>query len=346
MSDLNVIDVSAVVHTGMNCEHYKNMSYYGYPTGGIYYLMMYVCNSLMLHDDVILCFDSPTFRKQLQTDYKDGRQKNPVILSQIETVYTELNKCGFKCEKVDGYEADDIIHWVANDLSEQYYLVNVLGNDMDLCHEVRNNVRFQSTRKDQNSITMSNFSTCVKKGVFIPYNTISAYKTLCGCHSDNVNAFHAENGKSGKYFFDLFIKFLEQFGYLNNYAATTNPKVFEVWANHCSDLTCSDLDELKRRIQIIYPAEKPFSMEFVPTTHKTIDKYQFSRFLSLFNISDAFKSSIFRRIDLDEEDKQWLRSLSNSLKTGEFMADKNLSALSNSRVSSQILKLDVFSKDY
>ena len=86
MSDLKVIDVSAMIHYGCESVHYRDRTFYGYPVGGIHYLMQEIVASLIRRDHVAVCFDSPSFRVELYQKYKNGRVKNAAVISQIETV--------------------------------------------------------------------------------------------------------------------------------------------------------------------------------------------------------------------------------------------------------------------
>jgi len=64
--------------------------------------------------DVVMCFDSPrNFRKELTADwekpYKDRPPKEPEFLHQLQICRDLLEKDGFLCVSVDGFEADDLL---------------------------------------------------------------------------------------------------------------------------------------------------------------------------------------------------------------------------------------------
>ena len=170
MNTLCVIDVSAVVYTGLYSQRYQDRSAFGYPTGGIHFFMEQLLVPLYEYNDIVLCFDSPNFRKKLESSYKSGRSHNAVAISQIEALYEYLSYCGFSCYKCDGYEADDIIDWVIDTFKEKYSPIIIVGNDMDLAHSIRPNVIFRSCRSDMNIIKRSSFPNAIKKDVYIPYN--------------------------------------------------------------------------------------------------------------------------------------------------------------------------------
>lgn len=127
MNTLCVIDVSAVVYTGLYSQRYQDRSAFGYPTGGIHFFMEQLLVPLYEYNDIVLCFDSPNFRKKLESSYKSGRSHNAVAISQIEALYEYLSYCGFSCYKCDGYEADDIIDWVIDTFKEKYSPIIIVG---------------------------------------------------------------------------------------------------------------------------------------------------------------------------------------------------------------------------
>ena len=89
MNTLCVIDVSAVVYTGLYSQRYQDRSAFGYPTGGIHFFMEQLLVPLYEYNDIVLCFDSPNFRTKLERSYKSGRSHNAVAISQIEALYRE-----------------------------------------------------------------------------------------------------------------------------------------------------------------------------------------------------------------------------------------------------------------
>lgn len=88
MFKLNVFDVSAFVYKGTMSQNYGTRTYYGYPVGGIHYLMRYVATSLVQSDSVVLMFDGRNnFRRSVYLDYKANRVCNPAVTSQIESLW-------------------------------------------------------------------------------------------------------------------------------------------------------------------------------------------------------------------------------------------------------------------
>lgn len=355
MDTLCIIDVSAVVHTGASASYYADRTSFGYPTGGINFFMNQLLVPLYEYNDIILCFDSPNFRKKLQHNYKSGRGRNAAVISQIETLYEYLSYCGFSCYKRDGYEADDIIDWAVQRFYKSYNPVLIIGNDMDLAHSLRPNAIFRSCRRDMNLIKRSSFPSAIKKDAYIPYNMISIYKCLCGCPSDNVPTFHTEGGMNGKELYTNCVQLYEAANLVNDYDKTTSIHMFKFWAERSGLFSERDLENLDTRIKIIFPAECPDDMEFVPVNKGTIDYAKMSKVLTMFNVADALygskncngvsKANEFWRVQLTEDDKKEVYRLADALKTGSFNADKNI-PMDNNRIKSAPLQMDFFSKDF
>ncbi len=346
MSALCVIDVSAVVYTGVYSPRYAQLTSFGYPTGGINFFMSQLLVPLYEANDIVLCFDSPSFRVKKHSDYKSGRTRNGAAITQIESLYEYLSQCGFSCYKVDGYEADDIIEWVVAENWTKYDNIIIVGNDMDLCHSIRPNVVFRSCRSDMNMIRKSSFPNALKKDVYIPYNMVSAYKCLCGCPSDSVPVFRRENGDSGKTLYARCVSVYEKFNLVNFFDRTANPNVLRVWAEKSDGFSENDMKNLDDRIELIFPAKRPDGLTFKVSSRFTVDFFKLSVVLTMFNVSDAFSSNEVKRIPLDDAQKQEMYKLANKYKSGAFNADRNLPLSGNDRIRTSPITIDAFEKDF
>lgn len=346
MSRLYIMDVSAVVNTGVYSPRYAKLSSFGYPTAGINFFMQQLLVALYEMGDVVLCFDSPNFRRSLNPDYKSGRNHSAAAVSNIEVLYDYLSRCGFCCYKEDGYEADDIIDWIVNRTADKYSQIIIIGNDKDLAHSLQPNVMFRSCRSDMNLIRKSSFPNAVFKDVYLPYNMTSVYKCLCGCHSDSVSVFRTEDGRSGAELYRSAVSFYESNDLTNDYFKSTNSQVLKVWAE-VAGFTETDMANLDTRIKLIFPAEIPETFDTMIRTANlyTIDCDKMSRILTMFNVAEAFKCRDFFRVQLTEEEKREMYKLADSFKTGSFNADKNLPINSN-RISAEPLTIDLFEKDF
>lgn len=342
MDRLHVFDVSAMVFCGGSHQD----DFYNYPVGGIKYLADRIAVALGDNEDIVLCFDSPSFRSSGDSHYKHGRIPRPAIYSQIETIYDGLSQCGFYCEKYNGYEADDIIEWaVAEHYKEYYYGTTIYGNDMDLCHSIRNGVQFVTTTTAMNDINITNFKTAIYKGKEIPFNTISAYKVFCGCHSDTIPALVTERKLNTYKLFQLWCNTMNKYGPLSAREIGANPKMVIAFAEGSGLFTQTEIDDIKQRVALIFPAEKPDSIKINVTTPKQVDKTQLQYFLSLYNCSNALRCLKMNRINLTENQKNDLRNRARSLKSGAYAADKNLEADSK-KVQSKMIDLESFTREF
>lgn len=355
MNTLCIIDVSAVVYTGLYSQRYQDRSAFGYPTGGIHFFMEQLLVPLYEYNDIVLCFDSPNFRKKLESSYKSGRSHNAVAISQIEALYEYLSYCGFSCYKCDGYEADDIIDWVIDTFKEKYSPIIIVGNDMDLAHSIRPNVIFRSCRSDMNIIKRSSFPNAIKKDVYIPYNMVSIWKCLCGCQSDGVPQFRTEGGLHGSELYDTCVQTYVNSNLVDDYDKTTSIHLFKFWAEKSGLFSDQDLKKLDTRIKVIFPAECPEDLDFKPVNKSHIDYDKMSKVLTMFNVADALfgtkncngvpMKNEFWRVQLTDSDKQLVYDLAHRLNSGEYNADKSI-PMNTERVTSSPLKISAFEKEF
>lgn len=320
---LDVFDVSSFVHTGCCAAQFKDRCYYNYPVGGIHYLMRYVTTSLRANRHVILCFDDRrNFRKEIMPCYKQGRIPNKTVISQLETLYEELSACGFSCYKAPGCEGDDIISWACTQNMNKYEEVVIYGNDRDLLHNVRDNVRFRSISKNVNSVCVGNFALGVSAGEEIPFNTISINKVLCGCNSDEVPAFVSQSGIKGRQLYNTYLKAIDKLdiSFIQLYAYTTSKALFRKFYGQINALTPEDVEELERRIKVIFPADCP-NMSVTPDTRANINMDLFAYFLSKYRDTVSLNMMQLPKLTVREEDIQSLRQKAYNLANGAVAVD-------------------------
>lgn len=341
MLSLCVFDVSSLVYRGSAGIRER---WYGLPTGGMKYLMDRVALSIAERDSVVLCFDSPTFRKDILSSYKADRSFNPDVHWQISKLYDALGTCGIKCEKFDGYEADDIVEWAVEDNCENYNQTIIYSNDMDICHSVRNGVTLSTLSPELNDITPVTFEYGIEKGMKIPYNTISAYKTFCGCNSDKIPVFVSENGYKGSQLYSIWCDFASKVGPLGRRDVGPNKNLINIFIDKLNILTEKDRELLKKRVFLVYPADKPEGVTIKPVQASSIDKEAFRKFCELYGLRSALKCLNIRTYQLTDADKKRLYDEARMLKTGEYAADKNIDLVSSN--SSQVLSIDSFTKGF
>lgn len=340
MNNLNVIDVSALVYTGTASKFFADKSNFGYPVGGIHYFMRQLCCTFLDMDSAVLCFDSPSFRSGLLSEYKSGRVKSPAVYSQIEFLYESLMQCGLQCEKYDEYEADDLVSWAVAQNKDNFSEIVIIGNDHDLCHNVQPGVRFKSIARDCGFIYEGNFEDSVDSS-HTKFNTISAKKALTGCKSDKIPGMVLEDGRTGAEVYSQFCKFLDSKG-CYDWPNTSSWKLLWVWASRVGGFSSADLEILRRQMNLAFPSDCPEGVRLLPIAQPDIVPERMARFLTMINDYDSLKSLGLRRITLTEDDKQLLRSKAKGLASGEFAADRNLE-MSN---SIQCQDLDFFTKEF
>lgn len=342
MDKLHVFDVSPMIYAGGS----HSDEYYGYPVGGIKYLMNRIAVAMVKDEDIVLCFDSPSFRSTGESNYKKGRIKRPPIISQLEAVYDGLSKCGIRCEKYAGYEADDIVEWaVATNYENYMYGTLIYGNDIDLCHSIRNGVQFITTNPAMNNISCANFISGIYKGKEIYYNTISAYKVFCGCSSDTIPPLKTAGGYNNYELYKKWCEVVSRCGPVSDRRVGANPEMVRIFAENSGLFTDEEVVDIKNRIKLIFPAPKPDDVVIIPTKAKEVDKIQLQYFLSLYNCTDALRCLRLQRLALSDNQKNYLTQRARNLKSGAYAADKNLEAdISQSRA--QLVDLDSFTKSF
>ena len=339
MYRLTIIDTSALVHTAQYSSFFKDKSQYAFPVGGIQYLMRYVTSSLRGNDDVILVFDSKhNKRKEIMQDYKSNRVANKSVLMQLDTLYEELPYCGIRCYKEDGYEGDDLINWAVCQNIGNYNEIQIIGNDIDLTHNVQNGVFFKSIVDGVNDIYTSNFTTSLVKGEKIVFNTISIYKIFNGCHSDNVAPFVSENGYKGPMLYKTYLQILEMAGCGFTYALTANKDLFFTIIAQMPCLTEKDREILKQRANIIFPLENEKEISLVGSNMKDVVHTSFNNFLSMYGDFNSCRVMGYTMLQKTEEMQQHLKEKAYKLKSGEYAVDNNLRVNEAPTASTLLLK--------
>lgn len=320
---LAVFDVSAYVHTGMNEDSYKNYKVSGFPVGGIKYFLKYLSLELSKNADVVCAFDSRSFRKDLDPTYKEGRVRNPAIHAQCNLLYNLLQKCGIACYKVDTFEADDIIYNAVKQNKHNYLAVDVFGVDYDLTHNVdEGKVRFRAVNSNVNSIDVSNFCFGIKQGVYIHFNTISAFKVLNGDNSDNISAFKSVKGYKGSELYSIYVKYLESQNPQLSSTYTSHADVFRAVLKALNEkLTEEDYVDLETRIKKVYPAE--MSETFTPSNLANADKALLTELISAVDEYPALRSLRYSRGFVSESTRSLFYKLGKELETGEYAVDKS-----------------------
>lgn len=314
---MKLLDVSALVHTGMNSPYYKDITYYNMPVGGLIYLNRYISEAIDSRQPFVLAFDSHSL-KCSENSYKSGRAKAPAVYAQLEFAYNYLQGCNILCAKHDGYEADDIIDWYVQEFHDEFTYYSIVCNDVDIAHSLWPNGELCPCNSQGKFVNYNNFSTGVVPGKDILYNTISLYKIICGCSSDKIPAISVTQPYK---VYTEFCKYLMQNG-IYSYETTANSMdlLVDVLLSWDSSLPVEDI---MRNKELVLPAKKPDDvMLFTPSYDVDLDAY--ATYLSMINDKKTLRALKLTPKMLTEQQKDVLKNAGKSLASGVYAADKNI----------------------
>lgn len=342
MKNLYLYDVSALVYYGTEGAKYGCKNYLGLPIGGISALMWQLSLVLGQGHDVLLAMDSRSFRKDLFKGYKAGRIPNRSVGVQLDFLSDYLVKAGLPVCKYDGFEGDDIIAWACNEFYGKYGEIVIRANDMDLAHNVRNGIRLKPIDTNKVIITAQNFERCVDRHDIISFNTISAHKVFLGCTSDKIPAFKSTQKYRNKDLYNCFVKFLEKYNLTHVYAATTDKRVLAAFINESGLFDDDEKDDLFNRIELVYPADRPDGIVLHPGDLHSINLNEYCALLTMCNDYSSIECVGGKRVFLDDQFKNTIKSYKKLLNTGAYSVDKNLEVDPTYEVSSSMLFLKEF----
>lgn len=319
---LKIYDASWLIHYGSKSKKYKDFVFAGYPLGGIKFLVKHVAEEIYKNNDIIVCFDSQTDKKAILPGYKKGRPHESYIVSQSIFAFNMLSKSGISCFKLDNYEADDLIASVVSKYRNMYSDITIISNDRDLAHNVFNNVKVEACSLDGIDINPSNFVVAAAKQP-VEYNTISAYKVLTGDSSDKISSFRSESGMLGK---DIYRQYL-LFGKETLKPVEIRPflfsrkDIFLFFLKNKMSFTKNDLDELEKRVQVIFPRET----KNVPETssERTIILKELAKLLSILQEDIQLKQLHLEKVRLTAEEFNSFKAGAKVLRDSTFAVDNN-----------------------
>ncbi|MDR0676680.1 MAG: DNA polymerase I [Elusimicrobiota bacterium] len=165
----------------------------------------YILNSKNYENNyVCICFDSKkkVFRNELYPEYKANRKKMPEdLVVQIPILKKILKKMNFQFFEADGFEADDIIATIVNDIktdenNQKYYgncEIFIVTCDKDLTQLIDRNVKILPFPKD--TIDIESFK--YKYG--FTADKMLDFLTITGDSSDNIPGISGIGEKGAKY---------------------------------------------------------------------------------------------------------------------------------------------------
>lgn len=150
-------------------------------------------------DYIAVAFDKkgPTFRHKEYAEYKATRVKAPQELyNQIPLVKQVVESFGIPSFEADGFEADDILATVTQNMAKRKNLeIEVATGDFDLFQMVRPQVKILYPGKGFKEATTLNENQIKEKYGLTPAQ-IPDYKGLAGDTSDNIPGVHGIGEKT------------------------------------------------------------------------------------------------------------------------------------------------------
>ncbi len=191
-----------------------------------------------------VCFDSPSVRKDTNTEYKSNRTKklSDTDFNYIEYIKYLLRMAGYNIYWMEGYEADDIIANLVKQYKNDFYYTVIYTPDTDMLVHIDTKVGVNRYKvgKNYTAVAVSNFSSYCSEEFKcnIPYNALMLYKACVGDKSDVISGISNFGAKA----FDKLVDYLNDKGIswneMGNYKNTME------LLNMCSDrLTKQQLDQ-------------------------------------------------------------------------------------------------------
>jgi len=162
----------------------------GEPTGALYGLSSMIISIIkeLKPDYIAAAFDlpKPTYRHEAYTDYKAGRKESdPELVSQIKRAYDFYKAFNIDVYEKEGYEADDILGTLAEELKDEFDIV-VASGDMDTLQLVdKDRVQVFTLKKGIKDTIMYDEKAVKERFGFGPL-LLPDYKGLRGDPSDNI----------------------------------------------------------------------------------------------------------------------------------------------------------------
>lgn len=289
---LVLLDASSMLYAGHFSSSYTSrkdkigstISNNGLPIGGIRYVLNTALDIIARGDDVLVVFDSHTDKNKLYAGYKGTRVKHTEIYIQQQMLLDAVRAIGIPYLKRDNYEADDLVASAMKKYRGKYMSYKIYSGDSDLASNIRNDrTMLIGTADIYPTINKNNFETTVKKGSFIPYNTILPYYTIFGKKSNNVK--QIADTKTCVSLFESFMSYSK--ASLTDAEDYTDISHFAGWlANMLETDPASEaiVSELFNRTEYVFPRIDENLPDFVFPSAEDLNKRDLAFFLDLFNL--------------------------------------------------------------
>lgn len=232
---LYILDGSSFVYRGFFALPNLSTSK-GFPTNAIYGFlrMIFALIKKEKPEYLVVVFDAPakTKRQVLYTQYKKQRPKTPDLLKiQIPVLKEILKLAGIPVFEVPGYEADDIIAFLAKKFSDKSFRVKIYSPDKDLLQLVSDKVIVINPMNEE----VFDEKKVVEKFGVKPQN-IPDYLALVGDKVDNIPGIRGIGPKTA-------INILERFGNVEN--------ILENWESFQKQYPEADKRELELSYKLV-----------------------------------------------------------------------------------------------
>lgn len=180
-----IIDGNYVLHK--NFYIFKNFKYENYMTGTSFGFLKDILklNERFKTNDIHVTWDSRSFRKNINSDYKSNRVHDPENnpYENFELVQETLDSIGIKQYKFPEMEGDDLIYT----LSLKFNDVIIYSRDKDLLQCINDHVFFLNNL-DGDLIGLKEFEELY--GFKFSRDNFVLYKSVVGDGSDNVKGIY------------------------------------------------------------------------------------------------------------------------------------------------------------
>ena len=325
-NEIEIFDVMSLINTGAKAPILKDKYVELMPVGGLRFLLRRLASSVMCLKDVILCFDSRSFRKDISKDYKSGRKKrfDPNVVAQANFLMEQLSRVGIPYVKVDGMEADDLIYTAVETYYNTTHKITIVSTDYDLVHNIDSNgkVTLESCNSVAISVNMSNANS-INKGVCTMFNTQTPYKVFCGDSSDDIKAFVPSSGKPAKTYYENYCDMLLNANIDLNWKVTRNEDILKLYVNEYEkDFTDEDRATLLKRIEIFYP--KLVNVEIPLITKTTLNKSNIIDLLRVIKDEDSLRNVGSYLVPASDESIRELKRWGSRVSSGAYSVDNGM----------------------
>lgn len=208
MKKIYLVDVSSMFFRAFYAVRPLN-ALDGTPVNAVYGFVSMVVKLLKEKNPeyVAFCYDrkEPSFRKDLDTNYKANRTEMPDDLQvQMPFIKQVASLFGIMDIEIPGYEADDIIGTLACHAKRNNFQAIIVSGDKDFCQLVNENVVMYDTMKE----TITNPASVVEK-YGVTASQFIDYLAITGDTSDNIKGVAGIGPKGAQ-------KLIQDFGSLEN----------------------------------------------------------------------------------------------------------------------------------